>query len=269
MKYYYDHLAADKQRLYKTILDGIYSLKKDIHLYAHLNETDIHILMESVENDHCECFWWKSDHYSYATSLFKTTIHLDYVDLDTKTIKHRCNTLTSWKCKVTEAVHEREKEMALSTIDKTWLIGNHLASRMIYSDSESIPFDERHSIWGAFKGAGVCEAISKAFVFITDENPSLNINAILVTGYLSEFRSRQKTNKPNHAWNALIDKGFVYHFDLTQQIMRSHIPLLSTSRHLLMKPNEMKDYTLTNNIFPSLFVPPTCSRIRNSETTLV
>ena len=249
------------QRHYKTILDGIYSLKKDIHLYTHLTKSDVHVLMDGVENDHCECFWWKSDHYSYSSGLFQTIIHLDYVDLDTSTIQQRCNELTDWKYKVTEAIHEREKRTTLSTIDKTWLIGNHLASRMIYSDSEAIPFDERHSIWGAYRGAGVCEAISKAFVFLTDDNPSLNINAILVTGHLSESESQQKADKPNHAWNALIDKGSVYHFDLTQQILRSHIPMLSTSRHLLMKPKEMRGYTLTNNIYPSLFVPPTCSRV--------
>ncbi len=267
MKYYYDQLSSRMKRYYQTILEGVYNLKGTINLYGNVSIDEVHILVESVGNDHCECFWWEPDHYHCCIGLVNTTIHFDYSDTDRDSIIEKCKKLTNWKCEITRAVLQQNSKRSLTAVDKTWLIGNYLAGNMRYSDSETIPYNERHSIWGAYKGAGVCEAISRAFVFLTDDNPALGLDAIYITGYLSEREPVPGNVDANHAWNALIDNGRIYHFDLTQQIMRAHIPLIGASKQLFMKPDDMRNYLLTNNKYTQLFVPCTCSTLKSTSKT--
>lgn len=262
MLYYYSRLSAAMQKAYDVLLDGIRCMSPSITVRGVIDPQEIPIVISAVNRDNPDLFWWNSSQYSYSVRPINPRIHFHYINLPTDEIKERCDKLVEWKTLVTEAVIHKSKQYSLTTTDKVWLIGDHLASRMAYSDNSDILFIDRHSIWGAYSGAGVCEAISKAFQYIVSDNPALHLKGIYIEGCLHECRSKTDPKTPNHAWNAIVDDGFIYHLDLTAQIQRAHIPFIGASKAVFLTPEQMQNhYSLCVGTSSPLYVPETCHRL--------
>lgn len=249
-RFYYERLPACMRREYETFLQGILNRKERISFSGSFSIDCIRRIVDAVNSENAEAIWWLTDGVTYIAGAHGTTVLPNYSGLSVEEIGRRLQLLSAWKNAVVDAILRREP---MCDVDKIWLIAQHVCSRMRYDNSDSISFEDRHSIWGAYSGAGVCEAIAKAFYFIASDS-RLGLKPLCVIGRLRNGPD-DASAEPNHIWNAVVIDGNLFHLDLTMQIQRAHMPFMKVERQLLLTRSQMTDY------IPNTAVPPTCTRI--------
>lgn len=259
--YYYDRLSRSARRDYDIVLKGIMCMAEEVRLSRGYSKRETTDLVYAVNGDHPELFWWNPSIYSYSVGGTTTWYGFKYIDVSRSCIASMAKELTAWKRKITAEVLAHEGRKTPVTAERVRLVGDRIAAGMKYCDTSSVPFAYRHSIWGAYSGKGVCEAIAKAFHFIASENPYLCIRSIYLEGFLCDSPG-QLADEPNHAWNAVVDRGIVYHVDFTGRIGKVRIPFMRTFRSVYMKPEDMKGtYVIETDSTSPVYVPPTCTRL--------
>lgn len=192
-------LTPDEQEMYKTIINGLIRYESSICIPQSVAENErIHRVVKAIHLDHPELFFVDFWRYQLCQRFlpFETRIIFQML-LDCDTANSVAETLSF---RVAELQSKLKPGMTLE--QRYYHVARNIASSTTYVDSSSGFWD--HTCAGpVLKGSGVCEGISKLFLFLCQR---LQLPCAIVTGTLHEIP---------HAWNMVERNSEIKYIDVT------------------------------------------------------
>lgn len=206
-KYCYNLLNADEQAVYNTVLEAIGNYATEITaLSAPVTDTQIQKILDYVQRDHPEIFWFQHGATFYYDTVTHIVNKLDFkyclTPDETKKRQEKIDAATkSFMTSVTDSMSDYEVtlriyENIIQLVDYD-TIG--LERQQKTELSPEVP-DDLRSIYGVFVNKkAVCAGYAKALQYL------LNVCGIECTYVTSS----------THAWNLIKLEGDYYHMDVT------------------------------------------------------
>lgn len=212
IKFYYQALPREKQRIYKELYEGFKQRKKSIEIHANpklISARDVGDIAVHVYNDTPSFYYLDLSKYSYIqtpTGYIYSQKYI-YTDKQIESFDHRLEAgLKNFYAKyITAEMTDYQKEK---------VIHDYLVSSVTY-DYEALNknnyVDEAYNVLGALlKKKAVCWGIACAFKLLCDY---CNIKSFVVIG-----NSLPSDTDAGHAWNMVKLDGKNYHVDVTWDI---------------------------------------------------
>ncbi len=200
----YGRLSASARSVYRTLVNGLTSMKTSIAVSSSVSSEDMNSIVELIKKNNPELFWISYDSVSVSTVNGRSTWIFPVYSafrsdgkLDTAAIKKVQESLSA----TVKAVGRRENDYETAKA-----INGYLASNVKYS------YDygnyNVYEVTGSLAGSSsACEGFAKGFKYLCDQ---LGVNCIVVSG-----KGILNGRTYDHAWNYVQLDGKWYLVDST------------------------------------------------------
>ena len=221
--FYYSRLTATRQKAYDVILNGIREFKDQVEVEG-CNMADLHVIVESIEYDHPELFWFDS------YSMLGKSVLLEYgaKKEEAEVLQRQIDSAVS---KYLEGIDD-----SMSGYDVTIRLHAKIVAAVDY---DTIALDEEdrrggpkrgeidylRTICGVFlQGKAVCEGYARAIQYLLQK---CGVECAEAAGN-TKRESREEGGA--HAWNILKLDGDYYYLDSTWDDSSDTVQVVKTTQ---------------------------------------